>query len=333
LAHIGDAVVLVDDDGIVRSWNPAAESLFEVDAARAIGAHADEVLPELAAIAASAPMAGPAGPVEIGGMERWLSATVSSFEGGRVFAVRDLSAERDLERQRTEFVATASHELRTPVAAAYGAAQTLREHGSKLSDDNRRRLMQVIEQETERLAEITDQMLVASQSDRGQLRLSESECDLVALCRNVVQSARFSHSDDVTVSLSAPNRIEPFRCDEARLRRVLVNLVENAIKYSPEGGRIEVRVVDDPESIRISVSDEGLGIPDAEQERIFEKFYRLDPQMTRGIGGSGLGLHIARQIIREMGGEIAVRSTPGEGSTFTIELPRRSQTARRRVGA
>jgi two-component system phosphate regulon sensor histidine kinase PhoR len=103
---------------------------------------------------------------------------------------------------------------------------------------------------------------------------------------------------------------------------VLVNLVENAIKYSPQGGSIEVRIADTSDRLRIEVHDEGLGIPPSEQGRIFEKFYRLDAEMTRGVGGSGLGLYISREIVEQMGGLLSVRSRRGAGSTFTVTLPR-----------
>src|SRR5438552_17212712 len=110
-------------------------------------------------------------------------------------------------------------------------------------------------------------------------------------------------------------------CDPPRLRQVIVNLVENAIKYSPGGGKIEVRVVDGPDRVRIDVQDEGLGIPPSEQARIFEKFYRLDAEMARGVGGSGLGLYISREIVTQLGGTLTVESAPGTGSTFTVRLP------------
>jgi len=109
--------------------------------------------------------------------------------------------------------------------------------------------------------------------------------------------------------------------DPGQLRQVLVNLVDNAIKYSPEGGRIEVSVGTGRGAIRFTIADEGLGIPSAEHRRIFEKFYRLDPAMTRGIGGTGLGLYICRELVRRMGGNIWVESKLGEGSRFVVELP------------
>ena len=103
---------------------------------------------------------------------------------------------------------------------------------------------------------------------------------------------------------------------------MLVNLVENAVKYSPDGGRIDVVLAEEPGWLRIDVADEGIGIPASEHERIFEKFYRLDAAMSRGVGGSGLGLYISREIVTQMGGTLTLRSSPGSGSTFTVLLPR-----------
>jgi signal transduction histidine kinase len=113
--------------------------------------------------------------------------------------------------------------------------------------------------------------------------------------------------------------------DPGQLRQVLVNLVDNAIKYSPEGGLIALSVANGDAAIRFSVEDRGLGIPATEHRRIFEKFYRLDPDMTRGIGGTGLGLYICRELVRRMDGKIWVESKPGKGSTFFVELPAASE--------
>jgi signal transduction histidine kinase len=135
-----------------------------------------------------------------------------------------------------------------------------------------------------------------------------------------VRTVKAHSPPGIELELLAPPRMEPVRCDEARLRQVLVNLVDNAIKYSPEGGRVQIRITDSPEP-RVEVSDEGLGIPPGQQERVFEKFFRLDPGMARGVGGSGLGLYISRRIVEQMGGKILVDSAVGRGSTFTVELP------------
>ena len=149
-----------------------------------------------------------------------------------------------------------------------------------------------------------------------------------ALCASVLVAADARKPDSVTLALAAPVGVTTTRCDEMRLKQVLVNLVENAIKYSPGGGRVEVRVVDEDDRLRIEVSDEGLGIPRSEHVRIFEKFYRLDVEMTRGVGGSGLGLYISREIVQQMGGSLSLESTAGAGSTFTVTLPRSSSVSR-----
>ena len=127
--------------------------------------------------------------------------------------------------------------------------------------------------------------------------------------------------DGLTVDLVVPPDLPQVSGDSERMKQVLVNLVENAVKYSPDGGRVLVELTSVGAQVRFSVTDEGLGIPYAEQRRIFEKFYRLDPNMTRGIGGTGLGLYICRELVRRMHGRIWVESETGRGSTFTFELP------------
>jgi two-component system phosphate regulon sensor histidine kinase PhoR len=176
--------------------------------------------------------------------------------------------------------------------------------------------------EAEHLKKIVDQLLISTQLDRGTLRLAVREVDLVQLCENVVGAARARAPVGVLVALELPERVGAVQVDEALLRQVLVNLVDNALKYSIEGGLVLVRVRDEPEAATIDVVDHGLGIPTAEQERIFEKFYRLDAEMTRGVGGSGLGLYISREIVAQLGGSLTVRSELGRGSTFTVTLPR-----------
>jgi signal transduction histidine kinase len=122
--------------------------------------------------------------------------------------------------------------------------------------------------------------------------------------------------------LQRPAVLPPLQCDEGLIRQVLVNLIENAVKYSVGGGVVSVQLSDETTSVRIDVIDRGLGIPTAELERIFDKFYRLDAEMTRGVGGSGLGLYISREIVAQLGGTLTVKSQLGHGSTFTVMLPR-----------
>jgi len=320
LAHVSDAVVMVDDTSRILSWNTAAEELFGIPASAALGNPAAGVFPEFGVLIERS--GGDLTPVRIGGEERWLAISVSRFEGGRVITLRDATVEHVLERARADFVTTASHELRTPLTAVYGSVRTLLEREDELEEAQRTRLLRMIEQESEHLAQIVDQLLVTAQIDRGRLRLAESDCDVAGLCASVLDAAETRKPESIRLELVAPRSTRPLRCDSPRLKQVLVNLVENAIKYSPNGGRIQVRIADAPDRVRIEVSDEGLGIPPSEQSRIFEKFYRLDAEMTRGVGGSGLGLYISREIVEQMGGVLSVKSRRGSGSTFTVMLPR-----------
>jgi signal transduction histidine kinase len=320
LAHVSDAVVMLDDGSRILSWNTAAEELFAISADAALGRPAGSVFPEFGILIERS--GGELTPVRIGGEERWLAISLSRFEGGRVVTLRDATAEHTLERARADFVTTASHELRTPLTAVYGSVRTLISREAVLDESQRARLLRMIEQESEHLAQIVDQLLVTAQIDRGQLRMEERDCDITELCASVIEAAEARKPESIQLKLVAPRSAPPLKCDPPKLKQVLVNLVENAIKYSPEGGRIEVRIADTPDRLRIDVQDEGLGIPPSEQARIFEKFYRLDAEMTRGVGGSGLGLYISREIVEQMGGLLSVRSRRGSGSTFTVTLPR-----------
>jgi len=322
LAHVSDAVFLVDDDGTIRFWNAAGEQLFGISAVAAVGKQAVAVVPDYERLVEAAQRRDRFVPVRIEGDERWLTPALSRFEGGSVLTIGDSTAGYVLERTRADFVATASHELRTPLTAVYGGARTLVAHRDSLERGQQERLLRMIEQESEHLVQIVDQLLVSAQLDRGGVHLDESEVDVIALCQGLVDSAQMRALGRNTVMLQTPTSMETLRCDEQLLRQVLVNLVENAVKYSLSGGRVDLIVSDEPSWVRFEVVDEGIGIPPSEQERIFEKFYRLDAAMSRGVGGSGLGLYISREIVMQMGGTLTVHSSPGSGSTFVVVLPR-----------
>ena len=215
-----------------------------------------------------------------------------------------------------------SHELRTPLAAIYGAALTLARDDFELEDALHAKLLEVIVEESSRLADIVNDLLLASQLDAGRLEVHIRSCDARVLTKSVVDAARTHLPQGVTVKLeTGANDLPPVAADEGQLRQVLANLIDNAVKYSPDGGEVRVQVEPADGHIRFRVRDEGLGIPVAEQSRIFEKFYRLDPHMARGIGGTGLGLYICRELVRRVEGRIWVESKEGAGSTFFVEVP------------
>jgi two-component system, OmpR family, sensor histidine kinase ResE len=330
LDHVGDGVFLVDDDGIVQLWNPAAEALTGLAADSIIGREADAVIPGWPALAPLVPVAESPGassrspeaiPLGLDGRELWLSISGVRFADGTVYAFRDLTAERAVDDLKREFLATASHELRTPLSAIYGAAMTLRRQDVELEDDSRERLLAVIAQESDRLARIVKEILVADHLDSGRLRVTPSRLDAIDAAAAVIEAARVHAPPGVDIELDAPPDVAPVSADPEHLRQILVNLVDNAVKYSPDGGHVLVRIEERGGSVRFAVRDEGLGIPPNEQARIFDKFYRLDPDLTRGVGGTGLGLYICRELVRRMAGRISVESKPGEGSTFVVDLP------------
>jgi PAS domain S-box-containing protein len=330
LAYVADGVVLLDSDGLVRYWNPAAAAITGVGEDRAVGCPVAEVVPAWEALTAHVPLVAPGGaarpvtvPIVLEERERWVAVAGVDFGQGTVYALQDVTEEHALEKTRSDFVATASHELRTPLAAVYGAVRTLRREDVQLSEDDRTQFLEMIESEAMRLATIVDQILIAGQLDADAVELDVSECDPTEIAARVIESAVVHAPDTVSLSLSA-NGAPTIVCDENKLRQVLVNLVDNAVKYSPGGGRVEVRLTGDERRCLIEVADEGLGIPGDERERIFEKFYRLDPEQTQGVGGSGLGLYISRELVERMNGRLTVDSEPGKGSRFTIELPVRA---------
>jgi PAS domain S-box-containing protein len=327
LTYVADGVFLVDRSGVVRLWNPTMEAITGFDAQRVVGSLAVDAIPDWTTLSDRIPIGGaePVSPetlpFETAFGERWVSISGVEFFDGTVYALRDLTETRRLEQLKADFVATASHELRTPLAAVYGAAQTLRRHDFALDESGRERFVSLIVEEAERLGRIVNDILLANQLDVGTLELRNEVFDPTDLVERVVEAARAHAPASITIEIEAPGPIRPVASDRDRVRQVLVNLVENAIKYSPEGGRIDVGVAPNDRMVRFYVRDEGLGIPEDERDRIFEKFYRLDPNMTAGVGGTGLGLYICNELVRRLGGRIWVESNEGRGSTFSFVVP------------
>jgi PAS domain S-box-containing protein len=337
LQTIADGVVLLDNEGTVLLWNASAEAITGLRAAQVIGRNASEALPLYAqAAAAKLPLDGSRAetmPIEIQGRELWLSVSRVRFDEGSVYAFRDVTQERALDQMRSDMVATVSHELRTPLAAIYGAAVTLERREGELEESVRQKLVHVISEESERLTRIVAVVLLANHLDSGRLQLQIETVDAVKLTASVVDTARVHLPDGLTVEFEPPSKLPPVAADEQQLRQVLVNLLENAVKYSPDGGPVTIRLTRQPRHVQWEVSDHGLGIPPAERRRVFEKFYRLDPNMTRGVGGTGLGLYICRELVRRFEGRIWVDSNNGHGSTFFVQIPIASQPAKRKARA
>jgi PAS domain S-box-containing protein len=328
LGYVADGVFLVDANGAVQLWNPAAEAITGISAEAVLGRPVAEAIPgwdslaEAVTIASAPASTAPAAtlPVQIRDREVWLSVAGVSFADGTVYAFRDRTEERRLEELKTDFIATVSHELRTPIAAVHGAALTLEREDVVFTDDLRRRLLSVISDQSERLAHLVSDILLTSQVESGRLVLASEQVDVADVARRAIEAARAHAPDELSLELEAPPTVVPVSTDRDKLRQVLGNLVANAVKYSPGAGRIEVRLEPRENRLRIAVRDEGVGIPPSEQQRIFEKFYRL-PNVINAVSGTGLGLYICRELVRRMGGSIWVESSEGIGSTFFVELP------------
>ena len=320
LERIGEGVLQLDRSGRVLIWNPAAARITGIAAEDALGRPIGLVLAGWERVGGGEPERPRESlRFDLSGRELWLSFSAVQYPDGAVYAFRDLTEERALEVARRDFVATASHELRTPLSSVYGAARTLLRR--TLDEARRTELLSLIVDESSRLSAILDELLLASSLDAGALTLRVVPCDAAALARGVVELARERAPEVIELAFAADPPEAGCLADPDRLRQVLVNLVDNAIKYSPVGGRVEVAVTAADGLVRIAVADRGLGIPVAERERIFEKFYRLDPSLTRGVGGTGLGLFICRQLVRGMGGRIGVDGRSDGGSVFAVELP------------
>jgi PAS domain S-box-containing protein len=342
LATIGDGVTLVDRSGRIRLWNAAAAAITGLQDTDVLGKQAPAAIPGWSAVDELIPVAAGGEsaraenvPLQIGERELWLSISAVGYEEGTVYAFRDLTEERALETMRQDLVATVSHELRTPLAAIYGAALTLRRDDMELEDQLHDKLLEVIAEESNRLADIVNDLLIASQLDTGTLRATIERCDPREIAQLEIDAARTHLPQTIEVVLAAPDDLPAVAADPGQLRQVLGNLIENAIKYSPGGGTIDISIEPVDRHVRFAIRDSGLGIPKSEQRRIFEKFYRLDPDMARGIGGTGLGLYICRELVRRVDGRIWVESDGRSGSTFVVEIPQEAAVpavvARRRI--
>jgi two-component system sensor histidine kinase VicK len=270
------------------------------------------------AVPSTVPITTPAG-------ERWCSAIAIAFDDGCVYSLRDVTAERELERARSDFLATASHELRTPLAAVYGASRTLRRSDVGMSDDQREAFLEMIEREAERLRTVTNQLLVAGRLDADRLELAEDVVDVASVAETSLEAVRLAAPETIALELRAEESPLPARADHDMLRQVLANLLDNAVKYSPDGGTVALTSRAAGRFVEIAVADQGIGIPPEAQARVFEKFFRADPNLSRGVGGTGLGLYIAKELVDRMGGELALDSTAGRGTTVTVRLQRADQ--------
>jgi len=239
---------------------------------------------------------------------------------GSAAVFRDVTERKRLERVRQDFVANVSHELRTPIAAILGYAETLR--SGALSDaEHAPGMVEIIHRQSERLGELASDLLELSRLDAGERPLSSAPVSLGEVARQASEAMEpRAAGKHLSFQLRIPEDLTA-RADPKALEQVLLNLLDNAIKYTPEGGTVELVGERVGDRAQLSVKDTGLGIEAKHLPRLFERFYRVDRGRSREQGGTGLGLSIVRHLVHGMEGEVRVASQLGVGSTFTVVLP------------
>jgi two-component system, OmpR family, phosphate regulon sensor histidine kinase PhoR len=257
--------------------------------------------------------------------QHYFAATVASVRAGEtsgaVIVLHDITDLRKLERIRRDFVANVSHEFRTPLTAIQGFAETL--IGGAIDDpQNRGRFLAIILEHSRRLARLTEDLLRLSQMDAEQLEMEIRAVSVPQLIESCYETAqRRAGEKGLTLSLNLPSQIPEVLADNRRLQEVLQNLLDNAIQYTLPGGKIVLSAETRSDDVIVTVADTGIGIPQADQPRIFERFYRVDVARSREAGGTGLGLSISKHLVEAQGGRIWVESEVGVGSKFHFSVP------------
>jgi two-component system phosphate regulon sensor histidine kinase PhoR len=239
---------------------------------------------------------------------------------GAILVFHDITELRRLENIRKDFVANVSHELRTPLSSIKGYAETLKDGsvgGPEVKD-----FLDIIYRESDRLAKLIDDLLDLSRIESGKMAMAFVPMDLGSVAKRVCAILeKQSASKSISVGLEVPADLPRVLADEGRLSQVIMNLLDNAVKYTPEGGKIRLSAAIEGKFVRVDISDTGVGIPEEDILRIFERFYRVDKARSRELGGTGLGLSIVKHIVQAHGGRVWAVSSPGRGSTFSFTIP------------
>ncbi len=333
LTNMADGVVALDSDGRIMLANPRALQLMRRNMDDVLGHYVTDFLPEV-------PLESPVGDILAGGERVTVRLQLSSpyrvvrahlapivpdpGEGesrGLVLVLQDITEQEEEELRRKEFVANVSHELKTPLTTIKSYVETLVE-GAVDDEEVRDRFLGVILDESDRMTRMVRDLLDLSLIDSGRMEWHREPVEIPELVDEACGKIS-PRADEKGVSLGyrAASPLPPVRADRDRLLQVLVNLTTNAVDYTPEGGQVRVIWGREDDRARVSVIDDGVGIPSEEMDRIFERFYRVEKGRARSSGGTGLGLAIAREIVESHGGEIRARSREGEGTEMVFYLP------------
>jgi two-component system sensor histidine kinase ResE len=332
LASVAEGIIAVDGTGRVALVNPQAAELLGVEQSEVIGSKIDE----LSAVPGT--VTGPftqclrrnelcTSEFELEGPRRQITlhvAPIRTGEGegwGAVAVVRDITAERRLERMRRQFISDASHEIRTPLTAIGGFAAAIAD-GTAATPEERTRSAALIVREVERLTRLVSDLLSLSRIESGAVTLSREETNLASLVEAAVESLGGQAEEQGNhIRLELNGDIPPIEVDPDRIYQVMVNLLSNALRYNRPGGEIVVSARRENSFVEVSVQDSGQGIPPDQLPHIWERFHRADPSRARQDGGTGLGLAIVRSIVEAHGGAVAAESEEGKGSIFRFTLP------------
>jgi PAS domain S-box-containing protein len=333
-----DAIVIGDLEGRVVEWNRRAEELFGWGADEIVGRPASVLWgaedEEDARAMLDAVLRGGRHPASEASRRRKDGSTVSvevsaaplADESGAIFGTirtyRDITARKEVERMRADFVAMVIHDLRTPLTAVRGFAETLSEYGEELPADERRRYLAILLEESKRMASLVSEFLTAARVESATLRPARAELELRPLLEETARLFE-GHAAKPVLRVAVSPGAERLNADPSLLRRLLVNLAGNAVKYSPPGGTVTLAAAPDGDAVLLSVADAGPGVPPAELDRLFEKFHRADDAVSRRTTGTGLGLAVVKGIAEAHGGRAWAENRPEGGAVFKVRLPRR----------
>ncbi|MGB9802737.1 two-component system histidine kinase PnpS [Desulfofundulus sp.] len=334
LDSMADGVIALDREGRVLLINPVVEEIFDLRQETCLGKKILEVIRNYdvehllqEALKKQKPITEEVKIFGVGSDSRIFRLHATPLKGtgreigGVVVLLRDITERRKLEQMRTEFVANVSHELRTPLTSIKGFLETLLD-GALNDPETACRFLEIMGQETERLIRLVDDLLDLSKIEERRVVHRWQRVDMVDVISRVASLFRSQAKEkELTLSLEVPRDLPGVYGDPDMLAQVLINLLDNAIKYTPRRGSVTIRAMVLEGELRVEVEDTGIGIPAESLPRIFERFYRVDKARSRELGGFGIGLAIVKHIIRAHGGKIAVESTPGRGSSFYFTLP------------
>ncbi len=324
--HMTDGVAAFTTTGRLIHMNPATENLLGVRAEDNVTfdeMFADLDMPNTDETAMRSFLTS-----EVTRHGRVLSITLAPYgaldgEGGVIAVIHDITEQRRLDDARREFVANVSHELRTPLTNIRSYTETLLDAAGDIPLDTEKQFLGVISSESERMARIVTDLLTLSKLDYGRMELRMTDFALADMLKNVANAMKMTAKDrNLELTVEAPDALPHIVGDRDRLEQVVVNILSNAVKYTAAGGHVRLAAAQIAENrVRITVEDDGIGIPAADVPRLFERFYRVDKARSREAGGTGLGLAIAKEIVEQHEGRIALASEYGHGTTVTITLP------------